>query len=110
MAHLSMKSPSKNKSVYLTFKREIHFGPMLFNATFEGFKINEELDTITEDLCWSDDEHYLAVVEVSFDSVSKSNISRLKLIDTITGTVSTVDIRSGQIIPKSVSNTGDVKY
>lgn len=110
MAHLLKNSPSQSKSVKLTFEREIHFGPMLFNAAFEGFIVDANLDPITEDLCWSENERYLAVVEVSFDSDSKLNISKLKLVDTQTGAVKTVDTRNGQIVPKSVSNKGDISY
>ncbi|WP_250463903.1 hypothetical protein [Microbulbifer litoralis] len=110
MAHLIKKSPSETKAVKLTFEREIHFGPMLFNASFDGFKPSEDFGPITEDLCWSDDEHYLALVEVFYDKNYKSNISQLKVVDTQTGLVNTVYEKEGLIVPRRVSKSGNVKY
>jgi len=110
MTQLIIKSPSNNKSIELVFDRELHFGPYLFKATMVGFKVLDTLDTITDSICWSDNDRYIAIVEVIYDDVNKKNISNLKLIDADTGMVTKIDSRDGQIVPKSISDSGVITY
>lgn len=110
MAHLSKLSPSGNKSIELTFDREIHFGPFLFTIATRGFEINRKIGTITDNVLWSGNEKYLVVVEVGFDSVKNKNFSDLLVINTTDGSVSQVIKKYGEIKPTSISDTGDVTY
>ncbi len=110
MSQISIKSPSTNKSIELTFDREIHFGPYLFNAKMVGFNILETLDTITDSICWSNNDQYVAVVEIVYDSINDKNISNLKTINTKTGNVGLVVSKEGILVPKSISNSGIVRF
>jgi len=109
MTNIYIQSPSKNKSIELTFDREIHFGPYLFKAKMIGFNITTTLDCITDNACWSNNEQYIAIVEVVYDLANDKNISNLKVINTKTGDIHLVDSKDGLIIPKSISNSGIVK-
>ncbi len=110
MTKLLIESPSKKKSIELTFDREVHFGPFLFKAKLFGFNISEPLDTITENICWSNSEEYVAVVEVTYDNLTNENTSNLKVINTKAGSITNIDSRKGLIIPTSISNSGIVQY
>ena len=92
MSHISIKSPSSNKAIELTFDRELHFGPFLFKVKPVGFFIKEVIDAITENVVWSDDNKYLVVVEVVHDNSSSKNISNLLLIDTDSGKTQKIDL------------------
>ena len=110
MSHVDKKSPSQTKVLKLTFDRELHFGPFVFSVEIEGFSLERKLGYITDDLCWSEDERFLALVEIIFNHDKNSNISNLNLVDAKVGTIKLVDSKNGLIKPKSVSNTGTILY
>jgi len=110
MFHIEKKSPSQKIILKLTFDRELHFGPFIFSVEVEGFSPERRLGYITDDLCWSENERYLALVEIVFDPHNKNNTSNLNLVDTDTGIIKLVDSKAGLIKPNSVSNTGSIDY
>ena len=110
MSQIFKMSQSKSKVLKLTFDRELHFGPFVFSVEIEGFTTERRLGDITEDLCWSDNERYLALVEIDFDAKNRTNISNLNLVDTETGSITLIKSKAGLIKPKAVSNKGDIDF
>jgi len=110
MNQIEKRSPSGKKSLLLTFKDELHFGPYLFSFEPQGFSIQDDIGFVTEEMVWSENDQYLALVEIQYKPECNLHTSLLKAVDTNSGTVQTIASRNGRLSPKSVSDKGDVAF
>lgn len=70
MVSLAYKSPNQTKSVELSYKGEIHFGPAFFEFSFIGFDVNNKWRYIGQDIHWS--KNSIFVVILVFSSIISS--------------------------------------
>lgn len=110
MNQIEKKSPSGSKSLILTYRGEIRFGPFLFSLETKGFELNKKFDLITDEFCWSKDDRCLALVEVKYDAATNKHTSFLWRVDISTGSMNLIASKAGRICPKKIDYLGGVEY